>query len=80
MGTKAEELQPGMEFQEKEEEKDEKQTKAVYKEPKDKRCLLTLDLKLFRSSVKEKHYASIELQSLAVWGKKLLTQTSLNKW
>ena len=25
--------------------------KAVYKDPKDKRCLLTLDLKLFRSLV-----------------------------
>ena len=49
MGTKAKELQQDMEFQEKEEEKYEKQTiKAVNKEPKEKRCLLTLDLKLFR--------------------------------
>ena len=63
-----------MEFQEKEEEKYEKQTiKAVNKEPKEKRCLLTLDLKLFRSSVRGKHYASIELQSLAVREKKLFT-------
>ena len=74
MGTKAEELQPDMEFQEKEEEKYENQTiKAVNKEPKEKRCLLTLDLKLIRSSVRGKHYASIDLQSLAVQGKKLFT-------
>ena len=48
--SKAKELLLGMEFQEKEEEKDERQTtKAVYKEVKEKRCLLTLDLKLLRS-------------------------------
>ena len=41
--------------------------------PKKKKCLFTLDLKPFRSQVKEKHSAGTEFQSLAEGGKKLLT-------
>ena len=41
----------------------------LYKEP----CLLTLDLKPFISYIKGKHTAGKEFQSLAVWGKELLT-------
>ena len=33
--------------------------------------MLILDLKPFRSLVKEKHYIGREIQGLAVWGKKL---------
>ena len=40
-----------------------------------KRCLLILVLKPFRSQAKGKHSISKEFQSLAVQGKKLLTQT-----
>ena len=47
--SKAKELLLGMEFQEKEEKDERQTTKAVYKEVKEKRCLLTLDLKLLRS-------------------------------
>ena len=38
-----------MELQEKVEEKMKSNMKAVYEEPKDKRCLLTQDLKRIRS-------------------------------
>ena len=51
--------------------------KSVQKEPGVKRCLLILDLKPFRSKFKEKHSIGREFQSLAVEGRKLLTQTSL---
>ena len=51
--------------------------KSPQKESTDNRCLLTLDLKSFRSQVKGKHFIGREFQSLAVQGKKLLTQTSL---
>ena len=47
--------------------------KSVQKEPTVKRCLLILDLKPPRSQVKGKHSQDREFQSLAVWGKKLLT-------
>ena len=40
--------------------------KAVYKEIKDKSCLLTLDLKLIRSYVGGKHSPDRELQGIAV--------------
>ena len=46
-------------------------------EPKDKICLLILDVKPFRSQIKGMHYAGKEVQSLAVLGKKLLTWRSL---
>ena len=42
-----------------------------------KRCLLILDLRPLRSQVKGKHSIGREFQSLAVWGKKRLTQTSM---
>ena len=42
-----------------------------------KKCLLTLDLKPFISQVKGKYSAGKEFLSLAVQGKKLLTQKSL---
>ena len=45
----------------------------VYKEPTVKRYLLILNLKPFRSKVKGKHSIGREFQSLAVRGKKLLT-------
>ena len=45
--------------------------KVNYKEPKDKRCLLILHLKLFKSWVKGKHSSGKEYHSLAVLGKKL---------
>ena len=38
-------------------------SKADYKEPKEKKCLLTLDLKPFRSQIKEKHSAGKKFQS-----------------
>ena len=47
--------------------------KSVKEEPTVKRCLLILDLKPLRSQVKGKHSIDREFQSLAVWGKKLLT-------
>ena len=40
--------------------------KSVYKEPTVKRCLLILDLKLFRSQVKGKYSIGRKFQSLAV--------------
>ena len=51
--------------------------KSVYKEPIVKRCLLILDLKPLRSQVKGKHSIGREFQTLAMRGKKPLTQTSL---
>ena len=48
--------------------------KSVQKEPTDNRCLLILDLKLFRSKVKGKHSICRVQHSLAVRGKKLLKQ------
>ena len=51
--------------------------KSVQKEPTVKRCLLILDLKPPRSQVKGKHSKDREFQSLVVWRKKLLTETSL---
>ena len=51
--------------------------KSVQKEPTVKRYLLILDLKPLRSQVKGKHSIGREFQSLAVRGKKLLTQASL---
>ena len=66
---KTEQLLKGMELQEKEEKN--KNTGKLLKEPKIKRCLLTLNLKPFRSKVKGKQSARTELQSLAVQGKKL---------
>ena len=51
--------------------------KSPQNEPTVNRCLLTLDVKPFRSQVKGKHSIGREFQSLAVLGKKLLTQTSL---
>ena len=50
--------------------------KSNQKEPKVKRCLLILDSKPFRSSIKKKQSIGREFQSLAVQEKKLLTQTS----
>ena len=46
---KAEQPLWGMELQEKEVQKDKAYRKSVEKEPADKRCLLDLELKLFRS-------------------------------
>ena len=46
--------------------------KVDLKEPKDKSCLSTLDLKQFRLQVKGKHSPAKEFQGLAVQGKKLL--------
>ena len=46
--------------------------KKKRKELTDKRCLLILDLKPFRSWVKGKHSAGKEFQNRAVRGKKLL--------
>ena len=51
--------------------------KSVQKEPTIKRCLLILDLKPLRSQTKAKNSIGREFQSLAVRGKKLLTQASL---
>ena len=51
--------------------------KSVQKKPTVKGSLLSLDLKPLRSQVKGKHCRGREFQSLAVRGKKLLTQTSL---
>ena len=48
--------------------------KTTYKELKNERCPLTLEVKLFTSQVKGKHSADREFQRLAVRGKKLLTQ------
>ena len=53
--------------------------KPVQRERKDKRYLLTLDLKPFGSQVKQKHSASKEFQSLAVRGKKLMTSRNSNR-
>ena len=50
--------------------------KSLQKEPSDKRCLLILDWKPFRSQVKGKPSTG-SLENLSVQGKKLLTQTSL---
>ena len=61
-----------MKLQEKE-EKDENHRGKIWKEPNEKRCLLTLDSKPFRLKVKENHSAGKEFKSLAVQGKKLLT-------
>ena len=46
---------------------------AVYKEPKEKRILLILDLKPFISQSKGKHSAGKKFQSRVIWEKKLLT-------
>ena len=46
--------------------------KSLYKEPTFNRCLLILDLKPFRLSVKGKHSIGREFHSVAVRGKKLL--------
>ena len=51
--------------------------KSVQKEPTVKRCLLILNLKPLRSQVKGNNSIGRQFQSLAVRGKKLLTQTSL---
>ena len=51
--------------------------KSLYKEPTVNRCLSILELKLFRSQVKGKHFVGREFQGLAVRGKKLLKQTFL---
>ena len=51
--------------------------KSVLKEPKVKRCLLTLELKSLRSQVKGKQSIGREFQGLAMREKKLLTETSL---
>ena len=51
---------------------------SVQKKPTVKRCLLILYLKPLRSQVKGKYSIGREFQSLAVQGKKLLTQTSFN--
>ena len=45
--------------------------KVIWNEAKDKKCLLTLDSKLFRSKVRGNHSLEREFQSLAVQGKKL---------
>ena len=45
-------------------------SKTGYKETKDVRCLLTLDLKLFWSQVKEMHSTAKEFRGLTVRGKK----------
>ena len=67
----------GMELPEKKHKKITGYRKSVQKDPAVKRCLLILDLKPLRLQVKGKHYIGREFQSLAVQGKKLLTQTSL---
>ena len=46
--------------------------KLIRKNANKKRCLLTLDLKLYRSQVKGKYSVVKEFQNLAVLGKKLL--------
>ena len=51
--------------------------KSLQKEPTVKRCLLILDLNPFRSWVKGQYSIGREFQSLAVQGKELLTQPSL---
>ena len=45
-------------------------SKTGYKETKDVRCLLTLDLKLFWSQVEEMHSTAKEFRGLTVRGKK----------
>ena len=47
--------------------------KSWLERTKDKRYLLTLDLVPFLSEIKGKNSTGKELQSLAVWGNKLLT-------
>ena len=49
-----------------------KHTENFFKEPTVNRCLLILDLKSFKSLVKEEPSKSREFQSLAVQGMKLL--------
>ena len=58
-------------------QKNTRYRKSIQKEPTVKRCLLILNLKPLRSQVKRKHSIGREFQSLAMRGKKLLTQTSL---
>ena len=63
-----------MGFQEKELEKEGKYTEKLKKKKRtDKGSLLTLDLKPFRSKVKEKHLTRKEFRNLAEPGKKPLT-------
>ena len=52
-------------------------TESAQKEPTVKMFLLILDLKPFRSQIEGNHSIGRESHSLAVRGKKLLTQTSL---
>ena len=52
--------------------------KSVQKESTVKKCLLILELKLFRSQVKGKHSIGRDYQSLTVRGKKPLTQAFIN--
>ena len=66
-----------MELQGKEEDKAENHIGKLIKWSPKIKCLLILDVKPFRSQVKGMHYAGKEVQSLAVLGKKLLTQRSL---
>ena len=64
--------QPLQEKEEEDEKEDEKHVKKLSrKKVEGKRYLLTFDLKPIRYSIKEKHSLGKELQSLAVWGKKL---------
>ena len=68
-----------MELQEKEKKKDRKgYKKAIQKESKEKRCLLTPDVKSFWSKIKGKHPAGKEFQISAVWGKKPVKR--VKKW
>ena len=62
-----------MELQEKRGTKRLKDTGNLLRDNSVNRCLLTLILKPFRSWIKGKHCIGREFQSLAVQGKKLLT-------
>ena len=70
---KAEQQLQVMKLQEKKHKKIKAHKKSIHKEATVKRCLLILDLKLFRSYIKGKHSIGRKFQSLAVPGKKLLT-------
>ena len=67
-----------MELNEKEEKKIKSYRKSLKKEPIVKRCLLILDLKPFRSSVKRKHSIDMGFQSLAERVKKVFQNIKHN--
>ena len=69
-----------MVLQEKKHKKIKASRRSILKQPTINRCLIILDLKLFRLQVQGKHSIDREFQSLAVQGKKLLTQNPCNIW